>query len=454
MRVFRSWWWLLVSSTVLIGGCSGLLRSPLLSRGAASREEQSAVATAVAATLQALPTVNSGGSGAAGAPQPTVAPSSPTSPPAPQPTAAPPSSTSPPAPQPTAAPPSASWARGVWVGDEASHSADLYHLPGTNLGSVANLPSNASLDADLLRPVGPDNSVTWVYTDFTPRILLFPAPGGPAQVYASLPAGPGGDAAVVALLSCPPSSHFAYSYMQYGNNYQSNSTLVVAEIGQAPRPVLTLDASEGYALHPLVYEISPQGTPRALWATTRIFGIGNVMVAPTRGLWRVDLASGQTVEVLAPSVNGVEHHVLGVAPNGAAYAYWRQDDPGHVHIAFFGHARPTITLNTTTSVVGPDSIGYAAFSADGRYVAWVEYSGSFDAGYQGHMTLYDLTSGQPMAVNNPLPASYQVYPEAWVDAHTLLLRGWNGNSAEVILWDFQNPTVPTEWLGTFLGVRY
>ncbi|NPA31191.1 MAG: hypothetical protein GXO37_04250, partial [Chloroflexi bacterium] len=86
--------------------------------------------------------------------------------------------------------------------------------------------------------------------------------------------------------------------------------------------------------------------------------------------------------------------------------------------------------------------------------AWVEYGGSFDAGYQGHLVLYDLASGQPLTVHQPLPASYIVRPVAWVNEHTLLLRGWDGPTPKVILWDFQGATVPTEWLGALLGIQY
>ncbi len=423
------WFWL-VGAMVALVGCGWGPQAP-------SSPGPGEVATAVAATLQALghPT-----SAAPTAPAP-----SPTSQPTPPPTAQP---TAPPA------PPAAPWPSGVWVGDEASHTADFYRLPTTDIGGTANLPPNASVDADLLRPVGPADQVAFVYTDFQPQVLTFVPPSGPAQPYAALPPGAGGaPSALIALLSHPPSAHFAYAYMVYGANYQQRSYLALGALGQSPRQVLDVDASEGYGLLPLGYEMDAQGAVQALWATTRLFGIGNVMVAPSRGLWRVDLGSGQATPILPPSANGVDHHILGVAPNGAAFAYWRQDDPGHVQVGFPGQGQP-VALSTVAAVTDASTIGYAAFSPDARYVAWAEYTGSFDAGYQGHVALYDLTTAQPLSVTNPLPGSYAVAPVAWVSAHTLLLSGWDGNDPVVVLWDFQGQAAPTVWLGHFLGVQH
>ena len=82
----------------------------------------------------------------------------------------------------------------------------------------------------------------------------------------------------------------------------------------------------------------------------------------------------------------------------------------------------------------------------------MEYTGDMASGFQGHLALYDLSTGQPLNVTNPLPATWAVGPKAWLGEHTLLLFGWNGQQAAAVIWDFQGAGAPTSVPGMFLGV--
>ena len=309
------------------------------------------------------------------------------------------------------------------------------------------------VDATYMRPVGTPDQVSFVYDGYPQGVYIYAAATGTTQTLASLPQG-AQPSTLVALMTYPPSQWVAYTYERYGAQYQIQTGLVMGLAGQSFTEVLSLDASHGYALLPLLFESDPQGQPTALWVTRRLFGIGNVMVAPSKGLWRVDLANLQPTQVLPEETNGNANHIVGVSPTGQWAAYWREDDPGHVHIIAPGQGGQERLLNTVSAVANASCIGYGVFSADGRYVAWEEYTGSFDTGYQGHFALYDLNTGHPLAVG-ALPAA-QTYatPVAWLDSHTLLLSGVNGSDPAVFIWDIQSQNQPTFVSGVFLGVEH
>jgi len=102
--------------------------------------------------------------------------------------------------------------------------------------------------------------------------------------------------------------------------------------------------------------------------------------------------------------------------------------------------------------VAATTIGDATFSPDDRFVAWVEYTGDPQAGFQSHLVIYDLSTSQAVNVSQPLPSNWIVAPKAWLNEHTLVLFGWTGQQATTVLWDFQGAAAPTEIPGVFLGV--
>ena len=355
------------------------------------------------------------------------------------------------APTPTATASPVHWPTGFWVGTEETHLAQLYTWPDTNIGLTVSLPSTSIVDSRYLSPVGSPANLFFALDDLSGHILLHSPTTQQAQLFATLPQGSQGNA-LVGLTTAPPSLWIAFSYVLYGENYTAQSGLSVGQVGQTPGEVLHLDA--GYPLLPLRFSYDAQGTPQSLWATTQAFGIGDVMVAPTEGLWRIDLSTMQATSILPQSLHGAEYHILGVSPTGRRAAYFRSDDPTHVHLLDTTSGSEEGVLATVAGEMGAASIGYAAFSPDDRYVAWAEFTGAFEAGYQGHLALYDLSSAQPLSVAHPLPPSWDVFPIAWLSNHQLLLQGWDENQSLVIVWDVQGGATPLTIPGNLLGVQH
>ena len=406
-----------------------------------------AIATQVAATLTAVaqpaaPTLSPEQVVAPSVAAPLTALGTPLSPPqnatTPQPTA-------------TATPLPVPWPVGFWVGNDASGTAVFYQWPGLTTTPPASLPPNSSVSVGSIGVVGAPTAPAFLYGDWGKHVFIYTASG--QQTLGTLPQGSQG-ASLVSVLGAPSSLWAAYSYDLYGANYQIQSGLMVGKTDGQFTQAMNIDASDGYALLPLSFEWNAQSQPQALWVTTQIYGIGDVMVAPTRGLWRVDLATLQAVQVLPKETNGVENNILGVSPTGRWAAYWQQSDPAHVHIISPTQQGQPHTLNTLTNAASAATIGHGVFSADGRYVAWVEYVGSFDAGYHARIAVYDLTTDQPLALGNPLPLQIVAAPVAWLDAHTLLLSGWDGSNNVAVIWDVQAQSAPTIIHGSFLGVAY
>ncbi len=400
----------------------------LAALGGPTQNPQDALATAVAATVTAV-------SGTTGG----------------QPTAPPVTAQLTPTPAVLTCP----WPTGVWVGDKDNYTADLYAFPNADLAGVSSLPQVGIVDAAYMRPLGSGNQRMFVTSDYQGQIVLYTPATGQTQTYFTLPSGSSGNpSALIAFLSHPPFQTFAFSYMVYNTNYQQLSYLALGEPGQQVERVLSVDATEGYGLLPLIFEEEAHGHLVALWATTQIFGIGDVAVAPSKGLWRIDLSSKQATQILPPESNGAENYVLGVSPTGQWFATWRPDDPTHVRVATPAHPDQPLLFNIVTAQTGASAIGYATFSPDGQALAWMEYTGGFDTGYTGHLALIHLPDGQPLTVSNPLPADLHGFPVAWVNSHTLLLRGWQNDGPVVVIWDFQGQAAPTELLGEFLGLEY
>jgi hypothetical protein len=204
-------------------------------------------------------------------------------------------------------------------------------------------------------------------------------------------------------------------------------------------PALSITNFESYALHPLAVR-AEGGEPAGVWYTYAPYGIGGDIVFPPRGgLYYLQLATGASIEVLAPET----------CPSSLS--------PDQAWIAFVPRAAGPLTIrNLATSQetafpLLPDSdrgAGRAVFSPGNQHVAWMEAHGSMWADpstFRTTVRIASIPDGQiidlpaaeiPSSVLPGLsgPGDMWLVPEGWLDESTLLLQAsYNSPERSVVL---------------------
>ena len=203
-----------------------------------------------------------------------------------------------------------------------------------------------------------------------------------------------------------------------------------------------LDANST-AIFPLAINSADDANPNEIWFTHRLWGIGGDIVFPLQeGLFHFDLTGQQETMVLTTDFNPV-----GLSPDQAWVAYVPKDQ-GYVE-----GIEPILTLYDLISGLMVDipldsgsdrGAGYAVFSPDNVYAAWMEGSGQqmalepnftslvriSDKDGNIHANLPVITLASVTDVVNPTWAK----PVGWLDGEKLIveIRGDDWNNPALI----------------------
>ncbi|HEY60714.1 MAG TPA: hypothetical protein G4N92_08555 [Anaerolineae bacterium] len=241
------------------------------------------------------------------------------------------------------------------------------------------------------------------------------------------------------------------------------SDLIVGNLDTLPNaaPIYTLFDDQTYlALAPLAI-FAQNGQPLGIWYTHTAWGIGGDIIYPfNHGLYYYNLSSGENFQYLDDSRN-----VQGFS----------QDFTWAASVEFSGSGDFSLTIeNLQTGVVvnfplDPTSdrgVGYAYFSSDNQFVAWLEASGShmsMEPNYHSRIRV-GLTSGgiiedlDDAHIAQAAGFSLITYmkPVGWLDQQTLLVevRREDWGQVALVIIDALSGSVSKFAAGKFVGFAY
>lgn len=414
---------------------SVLLALTLACGTATPTAQPGALETIVAATLTALPAPAQPTS----PPLPTTAPPSPLPPTAPAPTSPP--ACQPPHPGAQSLPLPAGFAAGI-----NTLAVEFFDFEGNSLGAIQTpgmswlAPNQLHIGGRLSQGIA---NIPLVYDSPENGGIFKISQGGVSQYLAGVPD-------LVTLSGGAGTTTLAFS--RFHNDPAAGGWASWLYAGEAvaigsSQPLLSRSEGDGFVIYPL--GVHMQGnTPRGVWYTLSLWGIGSIIFAPYNGLYYFDLATSQVTEFLPFS-----DRLAGLSPDGTMAAYLAGAGGQSAGIATSLDVRDLTTCQGTTIPLNPASnlgAGYVVFSPDNHYLAWLEAGGP--SPMEAQMRLRVATTQGAMVIDAPISAlsslsggaaATYISPLAWAANHLLLLEiGVEGQNAPLIVLWAPDPSQP------------
>ncbi len=171
----------------------------------------------------------------------------------------------------------------------------------------------------------------------------------------------------------------AENYIAFSNSDSSASGGWISELfagdyqtaGTNP-PILTRDEGDGYVIYPLSIQVN-NGLAIGVWYTESMWGIGNIIFAPYRGLFYFDFQTATVTTFL-----NTDNVIAGLSPDNSwvAYSPSPSGNPGLAQNSLdlknlITCQEVILPFDPTTNLGG----GWATFSPDNQYIAWYEAFG-------------------------------------------------------------------------------
>jgi hypothetical protein len=225
-------------------------------------------------------------------------------------------------------------------------------------------------------------------------------------------------------------------------------------------PVSVIDDPESWAIKPILIE-AENGTPTKVWYTRTAYGIGgDIVFEPRKGLFVLDLATGQESTVLD---NSVSPWAISTDRNWVAFSSGLvpanpvcvKNLQGGVEVCF-----PQLPASE------PRGTGDAYLSPDAQYVAWMEGDGwqmaetpSFTAtvrvGQMDGTVIADLPMSAFESAAGIGPLS-RAEPVGWLDNQTVIVQVRGQEWRQVALLRYSVLSRESSYLapGEFVGLLY
>jgi hypothetical protein len=339
------------------------------------------------------------------------------------------------------------------------HTIEFREKNGTKYAEIQG-PESAFWEADRLHIAGsmPAGSQTV-------PLLYFVFDNGESLVYRD----PNGQAftlsqgeSFMGLTGIPARPVIAFSQLEYlPTSLRSKIYAGTAQNISSAAPLLTIDDPESWAIKVILLE-AVNDVPTRVWYTRIAYGIGgDIVFEPRKGLWYLDVASGQTFQVLedeaAPWDLSPDH-------TRVAYSNTGSGQPGGMALRDLqSGASVAYPLRPASE---PRGAGNAHFSPDGRYLAWMEGEGwmmadvpTFHATVRvGDLNGNVLAEFSDIEIGNALPGGKAAWiqPVGWLDTQTLLIqaRGQNWEEAAIMKIDLPSKNVAYLAPGVFVALVY
>ncbi len=270
---------------------------------------------------------------------------------------------------------------------------------------------------------------------------------------------------VTYLRGAPGQSAFTYVTTEWLNDALVSHVYARTMQGGGANWVWERSDPEIYAIIPLAMQAADD-EPQGIWYSLMPFGIGgDIVFPPHKGLYYLDLTSGGSENVyIADDFNPV-----GLSPDLTWVAYAEADN------GFVAGENPSLTLynlDTTQSINIPINTssnrgaGYAVFSADNQYVAWMEGAGWLMAevpDFHSKVVITDIQGQFITEIEAQLiggivgdPSVSRVQPMGWLDTETLIIeaRGDDWGNASLVKVRFDGSGMEFLASGRFVGFIY
>ena len=254
---------------------------------------------------------------------------------------------------------------------------------------------------------------------------------------------------------------FAYSLVQV-EELGLRSTLHIGNLTATPytRPLYSWMDDEGFFTLLPLRVLAQNGNALGVWYTHSAWGIGGDIIYPiNRGLFYYDLTTDGNWQFLDDSRNP-----QGISPDTgwvASVQFNTEDSSLRVE-----NLRDGYTVQFPLHVNSERGAGYAFFSADNQYVAWVESSGwtmAAESTYHSRIRvgqtngdiIQDLSDAQiAQAIGYSLVSFMK--PVGWLDNQTLLIeaRQMDWQQATLLKIDVLSGAVSEFCIGTFAALVY
>jgi len=215
------------------------------------------------------------------------------------------------------------------------------------------------------------------------------------------------------------------------------------------------------ALQPVAVD-AVGGQPQGVWYTQTAWGIGGVdLIFPiNQGLFFFDLTSGENLQALDNTRN-----FQGISPDRQWAASVEFDYVGNKALT----VRNLETGQSVTFALHPASdrgAGYAVFSPDGQYAAWLEAGGSLlgDPPFHPRVRVGDTASGGVVAETDSVAATQVLgwgtvsflKPAGFLDAQTVVIeaRGEEWGTVALLKYGFATGSLSVLCQGSFAGFVY
>jgi len=268
---------------------------------------------------------------------------------------------------------------------------------------------------------------------------------------------------LLGLAGIPGQAVVAFSQIDYMENMNLRSSIYAGSIQNLPAaaPVSVIDDPESWAIKPLIVQ-AENNIPIKVWYTRIAYGIGgDIVFEPRKGLFVLDLASGQASTLLD---NSVSPWSISQDKNWLAYA------------AAGTQTNSMCIKNLQTGAElcypafpasEPRGVGNAFISPDAQYVAWMEGDGSQMAEVPNFKTTVRVGQNNGAIVADLPMDSFEAAagigrigrtnPVGWLDNQTVIVqvRGYNQWDS-VALLKYNVISRETSYLapGTFVGLVY
>jgi hypothetical protein len=334
----------------------------------------------------------------------------------------------------------------------------FYDLSGAQVTQV-ELPQSTAPQRDSIHIAG-----TMPASGGTVPLLYFSLDNGGAlhfrdgngQIFALL-----NGSGFLGLTGVPGQPTVAFSQIAYQNT-TLRSELYVGSIQTLPSaaPVDVIDDPESWAIKPILLE-AENGTPTRIWYTRIAYGIGgDIVYEPRKGLFTLELASGQTNTVLDNTLSPWD-----ISADRSWFAYSINDTQNN-SMCVKNIQTGTDTCYPALPASEPRGAGNAFFSPDGSYVAWMEGDGRQMAETPDFKSTVRVGQMDGTVVADLPMKSFEnaagigsisrAEPVEWLDNQTVIVQVRGQEWSQVALLRYNVASQETSYLapGEFIGLVY
>jgi hypothetical protein len=336
------------------------------------------------------------------------------------------------------------WPSGVFTVDSEEAILRLYSLDGTQAGELS-IPGVESISPEGMHVTSPwvdsTSLPSIVYRQWVPTQSIMSASGGVSEKLRDT-------TSFLAMTGAPGQPVFAFSEVVFEDQgIRSFLYAVTTEnAGSASYVLELIDDPVNMPIMPVGME-TVGGQPQGVWYTKTAWGIGGVdLIFPiTRGLYFYNLTNGENQQAIDP-----EHNFQGISPD-LAYAASKEFDMEGDKSMLVHHLE---SGNITRFALNPASdrgAGFAVFSPDSRFAAWMEGEGSLmpdPPTFNARVRIGEVASGGVVQEIDSAAAAAafgwarvsMMKPVGWIDNLHVLVEARSEDWSQVALLKFNAET--------------